>query len=268
MIGVFDSGIGGLSVLAALRAELPGERFIYVADSGHAPYGERDAVHVQSRARALTTYLVNQGIEALVVACNTATAAAIALLRAEHPDLPIIGVEPAIKPAVALSRSGRIGVMATRGTLGSDKFQQLLASLQDQAHFVLQPCDGLALAIERSAEGTPESAAQLAQVCQAHVQALDAPGQQLDTVVLGCTHYPLVRPLLEQLMEGVALVDTGKAVARQTRRRLEALGLRRPLPPGAPLVLRSTGDSAALEHAARRWISADAQVQSLKLPSA
>ena len=112
-IGVFDSGIGGLSVLKALRATLPHEDFIYLADNGHAPYGERDTAHVLARSRAVTHYLVGQNIKALVVACNTATAAAIDLLRTEHPKLPIIGVEPALKPAVAISKTGRIGVMVT-----------------------------------------------------------------------------------------------------------------------------------------------------------
>ncbi|MDB5843892.1 MAG: glutamate racemase, partial [Polaromonas sp.] len=127
-IGVFDSGIGGLSVLKALRADMPNEDFVYIADSGHAPYGERDAAHVLARSRAIAQYLVSQNVKALVMACNTATAAAIALLRAEHPGLALIGVEPALKPAVALSRTGRIGVMATRGTLSSGKFQALLAA--------------------------------------------------------------------------------------------------------------------------------------------
>ena len=267
MIGVFDSGIGGLSVLKALRAELPGERFVYVADSGHAPYGERDAAHVQARAQALTQYLVDQGARVLVVACNTATAAAIHLLRAQHPALPIIGVEPALKPAVALSQSKRIGVLATRGTLESEKFKQLLTSLQGQAEFVLQPCDGLALAIERSVDGRAESASALDQACRTQTQALkQEAGPQMDTVVLGCTHYPFVAALLQDLMPGVRLVDTGQAVARHTRARLAAL------PPGpavqatAGLSLLSTGETSALQQAASRWMASDASVQALNLP--
>ena len=129
-IGVFDSGVGGLSVLRALRAELPQEHFVYFADSGHAPYGERDTAQVLARARAITTELLERhDIKALVIACNTATAVAIHLIRAEHPGLPIIGVEPALKPAAALTRTRRVGVMATRGTLESAKFAALLDSL-------------------------------------------------------------------------------------------------------------------------------------------
>lgn len=268
MIGVFDSGIGGLSILRALRAELPGESFVYVADSGHAPYGERDAAHVQARARALTAYLVERGVQALVVACNTATAAAIHLLRAEHPSLPIIGVEPALKPAVALSRTGRIGVMATRGTLESDKFRRLLDSLQGQADFMLQPCDGLALAIEHSADGSTATALHLAEIARKHVQSLQAacpPNGPLDTVVLGCTHYPLVADLLGSLLgPQVILLDPGQAVARHTHHRIATLPDQASRSAGE-LTLLSTGQTTALQAAAQRWLDPQAQAQHLAL---
>ena len=162
-IGVFDSGIGGLSVLKALRAALPHEDFIYLADNGHAPYGERDTAHVLARSRAVTQYLVGRNIKALVVACNTATASSIDRLRTVYPHLPIVGVEPALKPAVALSKTGRIGVMATRSTLASARFQALLAAQAGVAEFVLQPCDGLADAIERGA--SIQDATELIAVC-------------------------------------------------------------------------------------------------------
>ena len=190
-IGVFDSGIGGLSVVQALRAELPHEHFIYIADSGHAPYGERDAAHVLARSRAIARHLVGQNVKALVIACNTATAAAIHLLRAEYPKLPLIGVEPALKPAVALSKTGRIGIMATRSTLASAKFRALLASQADHASFMVQACDGLAGAIERSAE-TGDTTKIIA-LCDRYIRAIGAFGSgknQIDTLVLGCTHYP------------------------------------------------------------------------------
>jgi len=149
-VGVFDSGIGGLSVLKALRAELPLENFIYFADSDHAPYGEPDDAYVITRSSAVVAHLVSQNIKALVIACNTATAAAIDLLRAEYP-LPIIGVEPALKPAVAASKTGHIAVMATRSTLASLKFQVLMAAQKGLSHVNVAPCDGLADAVERSA---------------------------------------------------------------------------------------------------------------------
>jgi glutamate racemase len=262
-IGVFDSGVGGLSILKALRAELPHEDFIYVADSGFAPYGERDQGFVLARARAITRYLLKQpelAIQALVIACNTATAAAIHLLRQDHPDLPIIGVEPALKPAIALSQTRRIGVMATRGTLSSQKFKALLTGLADQAQFVCQPCDGLADAIERN------DIAQIKALCCQYTQAVGHFGTQpgdIDTLVLGCTHYPFASHELQALVgPGVRLLDNGEPVARQTRRMLH--GLSGDSAPGQCLLL-TTGDAAALQSAAGRWLGLDVPVRQLQI---
>ncbi len=260
-IGVFDSGVGGLSILKALRAELPREDFVYVADSGFAPYGERDQGFVLARARAITRDLMSQpglAIQALVIACNTATAAAIHLLRREHSDLPIIGVEPALKPAIALSQTRRIGVMATRGTLNSQKFRTLLAGLADQAQFVCQPCDGLADAIER------DDAEKIIGLCRQYTKDMGQFGSQagdIDTLVLGCTHYPFASERLQALVgPGVRLVDNGEPVARQTHRMLTSLS-----PDSAPGQCRlfSTGDPDLLQSAARRWLNIDVPVQRL-----
>jgi glutamate racemase len=269
-IGVFDSGVGGLSVLKALRAELPEQDFIYIADSGHAPYGERDKAHVIARSRTLTAHLLDQGVQALVIACNTATAAAIDLLRAEHPHLPIIGVEPALKPAAALSKTRRIGVMATRSTLGSARFRALLAGLATQAEFVLQPCDGLADAIERCVAGaaSPETATEIIASCARHTRAMGQFGLksgEIDTLVLGCTHYPFASAVLRELVgPDVQLVDTGEAVARQTRLRLAGA-----VPPGAAdsapgrISLFSTGQAPHLQATAQRWLQLDGPVETL-----
>ncbi|MDF1485362.1 glutamate racemase [Ramlibacter sp. H39-3-26] len=257
-IGVFDSGIGGLSVLRALRAELPHEDFVYLADSGHAPYGERGDAYVTARSQAIAGFLhARHGIKALVVACNTATAAAIHLLRERLPGLPIVGVEPAIKPAVAASRTGRVGVIATRGTLGSAKFQQLLRSQEPQARFTLQPCDGLALAIERSAHpGSAENATEIRALCARYISAMGPFGMQaeaMDTLVLGCTHYVFAQAPLRQLLPaGVALIDTGAPVARHTRRLL-GTALNPQAGDGATLWL-STGEAAELRHAAKHLL--------------
>lgn len=258
-IGVFDSGIGGLSILKALRAELPHEDFVYVADSGHAPYGERDDAHVVARSSAITAHLLTQhNIQALVIACNTATAKAIAALRQAHPLLPIIGVEPALKPALALSKTRRIGVMATRGTLGSAKFGVLVASLAEQAEFICQPCDGLADAIERQDTTNIEA------LCAYYTGATGQFGinsGEIDALVLGCTHYPLVSDVLRRLVgPSVQLIDTGAAVARQTRRQLpEHCGSDRV----GTCRLLSTGDPSALYLAAQRWLGLDEPVHSL-----
>jgi glutamate racemase len=271
-IGVFDSGVGGLSILQALRAELPHEDFVYVADSGHAPYGEREDCFVVARSQAITRHLLAQrhiNIKALVIACNTATAAAIDLLRAEHPTLPIIGVEPALKPAAALSRTRRIGVMATRSTLASARFKTLLQSLASQATFVLQPCDGLADAIEcggiHAAAGT-EDATKIIAICASNVRAMGQFGLkdgEIDTLVLGCTHYPFASEHLRELLgPHIQFLDTGAPVARQTRLRL-------PMADASPanagnVRLFTTGQPSALQAAAQRWLQLDGRVDLLQ----
>lgn len=226
-IGVFDSGIGGLSVLAALRARLPRERFVYYADTAHAPYGERGDAFVAARTREVAGLLVREhGVKALVVACNTATAAAIHLLREAWPALPIVGVEPALKPALALSRTGHVAVLATRGTLASGKFGQLAERLTGGAglppHIRPVPCDGLADAIEQ------DDLPRVRELCARYLQAAGPLGSgpgQADVVVLGCTHYPFVLPVLRGLVPaGVRFVETGEPVARQTERLLGDAG--------------------------------------------
>ena len=259
-IGVFDSGIGGLSVLRALRALLPDERFVYLADSGHAPYGERGEAHAVSRAFAVTEELRKQhGIKGLVIACNTATTAAIDLLRIEHADLPLVGVEPAVKPALASSRSGRVGVMGTRGTLASARFARLIASWSAQGEIVAQPCDGLAIAIEDEiSEPGLESVATTDALCEQYIRGMGEFGDgadQIDTLVLGCTHYVFAELSIKRALRGarVELIETGEAVARQTRRLLEQRGL---LGRGgqAGVTMVSTGDARLLEAAADRWL--------------
>jgi len=266
-IGVFDSGVGGLSVLRALRAELPFERFVYVADSGHAPYGERDDSHVIARSRGIAHFLVEQHhIKALVVACNTATAAAIARLRQEWAELPIVGIEPALKPAVAQSHTKRIGVLATRGTLQSEKFARLLTSLHGQGDFVLQPCDGLADAIERGDAIKTEA------LCTHFARAMGRFGSEpgaMDTLVLGCTHYPFAAEVLRaHVGDGVAFLEGGAPVARQTRRLLEARAwLAAPTQPAAnqPIVFGTTGKPSQLQSALERWLHLPADVQALRI---
>jgi glutamate racemase len=266
-IGVFDSGIGGLSVLQALRAELPHERFVYLADSGNAPYGDaRGDAFVSARTHAITRYLREQyHIKALVVACNTATAAAIHEVRSSQPDLPTVGLEPALKPAAALSKTGRIGVIGTRSTLTSDKFSRLLASLAGQAEFVVQPCDGLARSIEHST-ALPLPADPLASetraLCARHISAMGPFGTeagQIDTLVLGCTHYVFVADELRSLVgPEVRLIETGEPVARQTRRLLHKDALLATEDAAADahacIHLLTTGALAPLKAAAERWL--------------
>ncbi|MBB3176063.1 glutamate racemase [Variovorax sp. Sphag1AA] len=251
-IGVFDSGVGGLSVLNALRAELPHERFVYFADTAHAPYGERGDAFVAKRTTAIARHLIDaHGIKALVVACNTATAAAIHQVRAAYPTLPVIGVEPALKPAVALSKTGHIAVIATRVTLESRKFEALHGSLAAQAHFHIVPCDGLAGAIERAESD------RIAALCEKYLGAAgafgDQPGQ-IDTLVLGCTHYPFITGELRRWTgHAVRFIDTGAPVAQQTRRLLLNDGQLQAGGTGGVLML-SSAEPGALDAAAARWL--------------
>jgi glutamate racemase len=249
-IGVFDSGVGGLSVLQALRSELPAEDFVYLADSAHAPYGERDESFIIERSGIITRFLLeHHHIQLLVMACNTATAAAIQVLRGEFPTLPIVGVEPAVKPAVALSQTKHIGVMATRATLNSTKFRALLAPLADQATFICQPCDGLAGAIER------QETSKIIALCADYTGAIGHFGPQtgeIDTVVLGCTHYPFAKEVLAKLLgPKVHLVDNGDPVARQAHR---LIGANATVQGQGHLTLLATGDAATLQHAAQQWL--------------
>jgi glutamate racemase len=228
-IGVFDSGVGGLSVLRHIRAQLPHEHLMYFADSGHAPYGDKTEQFVVDRALAVTGFLLAHGAKALVVACNTATVAAIKAVRARYPELPVVGVEPGLKPAAAATRNGKVGVLATARTLKGEKFLQLREQISaaSKAEFLLQPAVGLVDQIELGDLEAPAIAAMLEQYI---APLLD---QGADTLVLGCTHYPFVqngieRVLREHARQDVVLIDTGDAVARQLGRLLEGAGLLRP----------------------------------------
>jgi len=221
-IGVFDSGVGGLTVLAEIRRELPAEDLLYVADSGHAPYGDKPPALIEARAVVLTEFLIGQGAKAVVVACNTATGAAARLLRSRYP-VPIIAMEPAVKPAVGLTRSGVIGVLATRATLASHSFSRLLAQVGAGAQVLLQPCPGLVERVEAGDLDGDYTRALLADYLRPPLE------RGADHIVLGCTHYPYLRPLILDLAgPGVTVLDSGFAVARQVRRRLEADGLLAP----------------------------------------
>lgn len=252
-IGVFDSGVGGLSILRALRAELPREDFVYFSDAGHAPYGEKGEEFVSNRSLAIAVDLLEQHrIKGLVVACNTATAAAVHLLRAKHTQLPVVGVEPALKPAAALTKTGHVAVLATRGTLTSAKFRKLQESLREQAEFVLVPCDGLAAAIES------DDAAQIRELCRRYTREVccfgTGPGE-IDTLVLGCTHYPFAADIFRELLgPEIQLVETGQPVARQTKRLLEQQGLLNPAGSGA-VRFHTSGEPRALQAAASRWLA-------------
>ncbi len=210
-IGVFDSGVGGLSILRALRERLPVASMLYVGDVAHAPYGDRSADQVRERSLRVVEWLASQGATMIVVACNTATVLTIEALRARWPTLVFVGVEPGVKPAAASSRTRRIAVMTTAATASSERLRHLIARYAEDAHVHVQPCPGLADAIERGAlRGSA-----LLDVLAPHCDRIRA--ANVDTVVLGCTHYPFVEASIRALLGSeVTVIDTATAIAERS----------------------------------------------------
>jgi glutamate racemase len=261
-IGIFDSGLGGLSVLRAVRAHLPAESFIYVADARYVPYGERDDAFITERTIAIGEWLVGQRAKALVIACNTATAQSIAAAR-ERLAIPVVGVEPGIKPAVQQSASGVAGVLATQSTLRSARFQALLERHGAGCRFICQPGHGLVQAIERGDTGSPALRALLANYLH---RMLD---EGADTVVLGCTHYPFLIAMIRDIVgDRLSIVDTSDAIARQLVRVLDQHDLRAPNDTrAAPPRFCSTGEGRQLQALASTLLALDAPVESIIVPS-
>lgn len=255
-IGVFDSGVGGLSVLREIRTRLPAESLIYVADCAHVPYGDKSPEFIRARARTLSGFLLQHGAKAIVIACNTATAAAAQSLRTTWPDVPIIGMEPAVKPAVAATRTGTVGVLATVGTLHSSRFAALLDDFARDVRVVVQPAPGLPEAVEAGDLDSPATRALVSR----HLAPLLEAG--VDTIVLGCTHYPFLKPLIAEIAgPHIALIDTGAAVARQVERRLEAASqLAPPANRPSPTRFWTTGELQTFARTlARLWPSESGQ---------
>jgi glutamate racemase len=241
-IGVFDSGVGGLSVLHAIRRELPDENLLYAADSGNAPYGERDADFIRNRAVAMTRFLLAAHAKTIVVACNTATLVAVQELRSWCP-VPVVAMEPAIKPAAQSTRSGVVGVLATRQTLASAGVARLCAAHGDQVRFLLQPCPGLVEQVERADLTSTATRALL----RGYLSPLLAAGA--DTLVLGCTHYPFLLQLIREIAgDDILIIDSAAAVAREVARRL---GVRRSsMPPGSAVTRFFSSASPAVARVA------------------
>ncbi len=259
-VGIFDSGLGGLSVLRAIRTQLPHEALLYVADSLHAPYGARDNEFITERTLAIGEWLVSQGAKALVVACNTATAESIALARGQL-SIPIIGVEPGIKPAASQSKSRIAGVLATQVTLRSERFRSLIERYAADCRFICQPGHGLVEAVERREIDTPEVRALLAR----YIEPMLAAGA--DTLVLGCTHYPFFDVAIRDIAgPQLALIDTSAAIARQLERVLEANGLCAAVGEFVvPPRLCSTDDGAHMRRLARALLGLDAPIEQVSI---
>ena len=239
-IGILDSGSGGLSVYRELIKLLPKEQYHYFSDNAHCPYGEKSPLYIRRRGRYITEFLLDNGADIIVVACNTATAAAIAALRADYPDVPFVGMEPAVKPAALGTKSGVIGVLATAGTLKGSKYLNTRGRFEDDVTIVEHVGQGFVELVENGILDGPEAES----VVRASLEPLlraDA-----DTIVLGCTHYPFLQPLIERLSgPGVRVIDPAPAVARQTVHVLEQRGV--PLGKGPFSVqLHASGDPSPL----------------------
>lgn len=210
MIGIFDSGLGGLSVLASVTHALPRADLVYLADTAHLPYGDKDDAFIRQRALRIGAHLVDRGCRVVVVACNTATAAAVATVRNAFPELAVVGVEPGVKPAAAATRSGRIAVLATPSTARSSRLAQLIEQHAGAIDVRVEACAGWASRVETLQLDDPDFLAE----ARRYVLPLLASG--VDQIVLGCTHYAFLRPVLEPLVDGHAtLVEVADAVARQ-----------------------------------------------------
>ena len=259
-IGVFDSGVGGLSVLRAIRAALPHEDLVYVADSGHAPYGDQSEAHITQRTLTVGTWLAEQGVKAITIACNTATVVAAKTLR-EQTHLPVVAIEPAIKPAVALTRSGVVGVLATRQTVQSASVARLVELYGADKQVLLQACPGLVEHVERADLHSPETEALLRQFIAPLLE------QGADTLVLGCTHYPFLRDAMQRVAGAhVTLLDPAEAVARELVRRLGDPQHSGPSSRPGSVQFFTTGDVAHTQHAVTHLWGRDASVQALPTP--
>ncbi|MBV9772787.1 MAG: glutamate racemase [Gemmatimonadetes bacterium] len=247
-VAVFDSGVGGLSVAREIRALLPAENLLYIADSAFCPYGARPTEEVRARSVAIGRYLESRGAKLLVVACNTASGAALEVLR-EALTIPVVGLEPAVKPAVRTTRNGRVGVLATEGTLRSERFARLVRDYADGVEVVAQPGLGLVELVEEGEFSGERVRATLDPVLRSLRE------REVDTVVLGCTHYPFLHEALaEALGPEVTLLDSAPAIARQTRRVLEERGLLAEEGAEGWVRMLTTGDPAEEEPVmARLW---------------
>ena len=241
-IGVFDSGIGGISILRAIREQIPAEPIIYFGDQGHVPYGSRSMEQIQSFSEAITRFLLAQGAKIIVVACNTASAAALKYLREKFPDIPFVGMEPAVKPAAEHTQTGRVGVLATPATFQGALYSSVVERFANGVELLQDTCPGLVQQIEQGNLGGEETRRILEEALLPMLE------KNIDTVVLGCTHYPFVIPLIQQIVgDNVRVIDPAPSVAKQARRMLEMRYIGRESKSRGDLKLYTSGDPDKLE---------------------
>ncbi len=255
-IAIFDSGVGGLSVLRHIRVQLPHEQLIYLADQANVPYGARSLAEIRAFSEEITRFLLALGAKLIVVACNTASGAALTYLRQQFPDVPFVGMEPAVKPAAAQTKRGKVGVLATAGTFKSQRYEALMARFARGVQVFEDPCRGLVDLIEMGQMDGEETE----RLLRAFVMPMLAEG--VDTLVLGCTHYPFVRPLLTQIAgPNVAIIDPAPAVARQTERILRQYDLLAPDDAAGEVYAITTGVTSQLVDFSRRVLGYEMAVE-------
>jgi glutamate racemase len=242
LIGVFDSGIGGISVLRAIREQIPAEPVIYFGDQGHVPYGSRSMEQIQNFSEAITRFLLEQEAKIIVVACNTASAAALKYLREKFPDVPFVGMEPAVKPAAEHTQTGRVGVLATPATFQGALYASVVERFANGVELLQNTCPGLVQQIEQGNLDGEETRRILEEALLPMFE------KNIDTVVLGCTHYPFVIPLIRQIVgDSVRVIDPAPAVAKQVRRVLEARDMRQESKSKGDVKFYTSGDPDELE---------------------
>jgi glutamate racemase len=256
-IGAFDSGVGGLSILSEIRRLLPAEDLIYLADSAHCPYGVKPIEDIRQRSLEITDFLIGLGAKLIVVACNSACVAGLDQVRAKYRQIPIIGVEPAIKPAHTVTRNGKVGVLATNLTLNGERFSILVEKYATGVEVYTQPAPGLVEIVEAGAIETPETE----KLLRKYLQPLLEKG--IDTLVLGCTHYPFLRPLAQKICgPQVTILDTGLAVAKQTARVLKMADLETNRTSAGTEIFYTTGEpNAVTSTISKLWGNSQVQVR-------
>lgn len=257
-IGIFDSGVGGFSVLRAVRDELPSENLIYVADQGHVPYGPRSKEEIRAFATGITRFLLNQGAKLIVVACNTASAAALHNLREVFPSVPIVGMEPAVKPAAEITETGKVSVLATPTTFKGDLYASLVTRFGQDIRIFECTCPGLVEQIEAGHIASPETRA----ILEDALTPMQKEG--IDTIVLGCTHYPFVIPLMREIAGSeIRIIDPAPAVARQVRRLLVQHNLLSPNPAKGIVEYYTSGDPDAFAQLLRLLLEISTHVRQI-----
>jgi len=257
-IGIFDSGVGGLSVLRAIRAQMPEESVIYFGDQGHIPYGPRPMEQIRNFCEAITEFLLEKNAKIIVVACNTASAAALKYLRDKFPDVQFVGMEPAVKPAAEQTSTGKVGVLATPATFQGALYASVVERFANGVELFQNTCNGLVQEIERGNLDGDETRRILEHALSPMLE------KNIDTVVLGCTHYPFVIPLIERIVgdaKRVRVIDPAPAVAKQVKRLLEAGGMKSPVSARGEVKFYTSGNSESLKSILPKLLGEDGSVE-------